>query len=110
MQVYARTSASTDEVIDQFYRDLQMTTDGTSRQDVLIVMGDLNAKVGTNVDAWNGVIGQYGIGEENERGEHILNYCSCNNLVTANTLFKQTKPQRKWTWNSQDGQTKNLRT
>ncbi len=37
-----------------------------------------------------------------------MNFCSCNNLVITNTLFKQTKPQRKWTWTSPDGHTKNL--
>jgi exonuclease III len=108
IQVYAPTAAAKEEVIDQFYADLQRTVDNTARQDVLIVMGDLNAKVGIDASAWNGVIGQHGIGEENERGERLLNFCSCNNLVIANTLFKQTKPQRKWTWTSPDGHTKNL--
>ena len=97
IQVYALTTAAKEEIIDQFYSDLQRTVDNTARRDVLIVMGDLNAKV--RLDA-NGVIGQHGIGEENERGERLLNFCSCNNLVIANTLLKQSKPQRKWTWTS----------
>lgn len=108
IQVYAPTAAAKEEDIDKFYTDLQRTVDNTARQDVMIVMGDLNAKVGTDASAWNGVIGQHGIGEENERGERLLNFCSCNNLVVTNTLFKQTKLQRKWTWTSPDGHTKNL--
>ena len=75
---------------------------------ILIVMGDLNAKVRTDVGAWNGVIGQHGIGDENERGERPLNFCSCNNLIITNTLFKQTTPQRKWIWTSPDRHTKNM--
>ena len=108
IQVYAPTSAAKEEDIDQFYIDLQRTMDNTAKQDVLIVMGDLNAKVGSDDGAWNGVIGQHGIGEENERGERLLNFCSSNNLVITNTLFKQTKLQRKWTWTSPDGHTRNM--
>ena len=56
VQVYALTSAAKEEDIDHFYTDLQRTIDNTAKQDILIVMGDLNAKVGTDVGAWNGVM------------------------------------------------------
>jgi hypothetical protein len=86
IQVYAPTAAAKEEVIDQFYTDLQRTVENTPRQDVLIAMGDLNAKVGKNASAWNGVIGQHGFGEENVSGERLLNFCSCNNLWSSPTL------------------------
>jgi exonuclease III len=50
--VYAPTSAAKEEDIDQFYTDLQRTMDNTAKQDVLIVMGDFNAMVGTDAGAW----------------------------------------------------------
>jgi exonuclease III len=51
VQVYAPTSAGKEEDIDQFYTDLQRTVDNTAKRDVLIMMGDLNLKVGTDAGA-----------------------------------------------------------
>ena len=56
---------------------------------------------------WRNVIGRYGLGKENERGERLLNFCSVNNLVITNTLFEK-KTSKRWTWQSPDGITKNL--
>jgi hypothetical protein len=94
--------------MDEFYNDLQDTLQGVSSHDMLMVIGDFNAKVGQNWQSWNGVIGKFGIGSENDRGERLLQFCQSNNLVITNTMFKQTKPQRQWTWTSPDGQTKNM--
>ena len=70
-------------------------------------MGDFNAKVGKDWEPWNGTLGRFGIGEQNERGEKLLSFCTVNNLCISNTLFKESKPSRQWTWESPDGVTKN---
>lgn len=108
VQSYAPTSTATDEEMDLYYKELETAVITTSRQDMLLVMGDFNAKVGTNSEVWRGIVGKHGLGEENERGERLLNFCASNNLVVTNTWFEQRKRQRKWTWISPDGRTKNL--
>jgi len=71
-------------------------------------MGDFNAKIGNDWKTWRGAMGKFGYGEENERGERLLNFCLNNNLRVMNTAFYQKKASRKWTWESPDGQTKNM--
>jgi len=67
-------------------------------QDLIIIMGDFNAKVGRDWRTWRGVIGKHGYGEENERGERLLHFCLDNGLEIVNTVFYQRKAKRKWTW------------
>ncbi|XP_072047001.1 craniofacial development protein 2-like [Amphiura filiformis] len=107
IQAYAPTSSSTEEEADQFYDQLQQTIDNTPSQDILITMGDFNSKVGTDWESWNGILGKFGYGESNERGERLLNFCAQNELCISNTCFKQKKESREWTWESPDGKTKN---
>lgn len=108
IQVYAPTASSTEEEIEEFYKTLQMTIQRTSSQDMLIVMGDFNAKVGKDWSTWKGAIGKFGHGKKNERGERLLNFCLANSLKIMNTAFYQRKDNRKWTWESPDGKTKNM--
>ena len=77
-------------------------------QDITIIIGDFNAKVGRDWKAWREVIGKHGYGEENEQGERLLNFCLNNDLEIVNTVFYQRKAKRKWTWESPDGKTKNM--
>ncbi|XP_072036823.1 uncharacterized protein [Amphiura filiformis] len=107
MQVYAPTTSYPDEDIEDFYDQLQLEINKTPSQDILIIMGDFNAKVGIDWEPWNGVIGKFGIGEANDRGEKLLSFCSSNSLCITNTLFKESKPSRQWTWESPDGSTRN---
>ncbi|XP_072025129.1 craniofacial development protein 2-like [Amphiura filiformis] len=107
IQAYAPNSSSTEEEADQFYDQLQQTIDNTPSQDILITMGDFNSKVGTDWESWNGILGKFGYGESNERGERLLNFCAQNDLCISNTFFKQKKESREWTWESPDGKTKN---
>ena len=71
-------------------------------------MGDFNAKVGRDWRTWRGALGKQGYGEENARGERLLSFCLNNNLQIMNTVFQQRKANRKWTWESPDGKTKNM--
>jgi len=108
IQVYAPTANSTEEDIEDFYSDLQAAIQKASSRDLLIVMGDFNAKVGRDWSTWGGAIGKFGFGDMNDRGERLLNFCLTNNLRIMNTAFFQKKGSRKWTWESPDGTTKNL--
>ncbi|XP_038055161.1 craniofacial development protein 2-like [Patiria miniata] len=107
IQIYAPTSASSDEDIDSFYDQLQQAINQIPSQDIQIVMVDFNAKVGTDWESWNGILGKFGLGDANDRGERLLNFCALNDLCISNTLFKQKKDSREWTWESPDGNTRN---
>ena len=107
LQVYAPTADSSDKDINEFYDVLQMTLATLPSKACVVLMGDFNAKVGDSECAANSVIGKFGYGNSNARGEQLLNFCGINDLVIANTLFKQGKESRSWTWESPDGRTHN---
>ena len=107
MQVYAPTTGYSDDEVEDFYDQLQSAINKTPCQDILIIMGDFNAKVGCEWEPWNGVIGKFGIGDINDRGEKLPSFCTSNSLCITNTLFKEAKPNRLWTWESPDGSTRN---
>jgi hypothetical protein len=91
--VYAPTANSTDEEIEEFYTALQGTIDGTCSQDLIMVMGDFNAKVGRDWSNWKGVLGKFGSREENEKGERLMNFCLGNNLMVMNTMLPKEGKQ-----------------
>ena len=105
IQAYAPTSASSDEEIQQFYEQLQQTIDGIHKRDILIVTGDFNAKVGARSTNKH-VMGNYGLGDQNERGEMLVDFCQENQFSIINTQFKQ-HPRRLYTWSSPDQRTRN---
>jgi len=59
--------------------------------ELIVVGGDLNGHVGTNVDGYDGVHGGYGFGERNSDGERILEFCDAMELIVTNTGFKRQK-------------------
>src|SRR5664279_1988750 len=73
----------------------------------VVLMGYFNAKVGDSNCATSGIMGKFGFGHSNLRGEELINLCGINNLVIANTLFKQKKENRCWTWESPCGKVHN---
>ena len=71
-------------------------------------MGDFNAKIGTGNESTKNVMGMYGIGTRNGKGDRLLDFCYANDLyVTNTTRFKQAKASRSWTWESPDRKTHN---
>ena len=66
---------------------MQATVREVHRQDKLIVMGDLNARVGRNVEVWKGVIGRQGEVVVNGNGKRLLQFCAEIELVVTNTWF-----------------------
>ena len=104
IQVYAPTSNTEETEVERFYEDLQDLLELTPKKDVLFIMGDWNAKVGSQETP--GVTGKFGLGMRNEAGQRLIEFCQENALVIANTLFQQYK-RRLYTWTSQDGQHQN---
>ena len=86
---------------EQFYEDLQDLLELTPPKDVLFIIGNWNAKVGSREIP--GVTGKFGPGVQNEAGQRLTEFCQENRLVIANTHFQQHK-RRVYTWTSPDGQ------
>jgi hypothetical protein len=102
--VYAPTTSAETADIEDFYRNLHSTLNETPRKDVLIIMGDWNAKIGKGEEP--GTVGRYGLENRNEAGERLLEFCEENALFLANTYFEQPE-RRLYTWTSPDGQYRN---
>ena len=85
IQVYAPTSSATDDVMDEFYNQLQDTLDTASKRDAVFVIGDFNAKIGAGHchEEEKAVIGKFGLGERNKRGDNLVDFCISNDLVVA---------------------------
>ena len=101
IQVYAPTSNAEEAKVEQFYEDLQDFLELTPKKDVLFIIGDWNAKVGSQEIP--GVRGKFGLGVRNEAGQRLIEFCQENALVIANTFFQQ-HTRRLYTWTSPDGQ------
>ena len=85
IQVYAPISNTEEAEGEQFYEDLQDLLELTTKKDVLFIIGDWNAKVGSQ--EIHGVTGKFGLGVQNEAGQRLKEFCQENTLLTANTLF-----------------------
>ncbi|XP_018022732.1 craniofacial development protein 2-like [Hyalella azteca] len=106
IQVYAPHNEREEEEKEQFYQELQETLDGCSRNDITIIMGDLNAKVGSDNSGYERTMGVHGLGMQNDNGERLCEFCQLNGLVITGTLFPH-KNVHKATWVSADGRGKN---
>ena len=104
IQVYAPTSNTEEAELERFYEDLQDLLELTPKKKVLFIIGDWNAKVGSQETP--GVTGKFGLGIWNEAGQRQIEFYQENTLVIANTLFQQYK-RRLYTWKSPDGQHQN---
>ena len=85
IQVYALTSNAEEAEVERFYEDLQDLLVLTPQKEVLFIIGDWNAKVGSQETP--GVTGKFGLGVQNEAGQRLIEFCQENALVIANTLF-----------------------
>ena len=100
IQVYGPTSNAEEAEVEWFYENLQGLLELTPQKDVLFIIGDWNAKVGSQETP--GVTGKFGLGVRNEAGQRLTEFCEENTLVIANTLFQQHR-RRLYTWTSPDG-------
>ena len=104
IQVYAPTKNAEEADVEWFYEDLQDLLELTPKKSVIFIIGDWNAKVGSQETP--GVTGKFSLGIGNEAGQRLIEFCQENALVIANTLFQQHK-RRLYTWTSPDGQHRN---
>ena len=95
IQVYTLTRNAEKAEFEWFYEDLQDLLELIPKKDVLFVIEDWNAKVGSQETP--GVTGKFGLGVQNEAGQRLTEFCQENALVIANTLFQQHK-KRLYTW------------
>nr|VZI11169.1 unnamed protein product [Spirometra erinaceieuropaei] len=97
ISAYAPTMTNPDAVRDKFYEDLHALMATVSKADKLIVLGDFNARVGTDHTAWKGVLGPHGLRGSNDNGLLLLRTCAEHRLILTNTFF--CLPEReKATW------------
>lgn len=102
---YAPTSSADDESIEQLYEDIT-SAKNMEKTYYTIITGDFNAKIGKRHPQDTEYVGNFGLGTRNERGETLTNYLNTEKLFCLNTFFKKQN-QRRWTWKSADGRTKN---
>ena len=87
IQVYAPTTNAKEAEVEPFYEDIQDLLELIRQKDVLFIIEDWNAKVGSQeIPA---VTGKFGLGVQNEVGQKLTEFCQENALVIANTLFQQ---------------------
>nr|VZI42177.1 unnamed protein product [Spirometra erinaceieuropaei] len=97
ISAYAPTMTNPDAVRDKFYEHLHAVLATVSKADKLIVLGDFNARVGTDHTAWRGVLGPHGLRGSNDNGLLLLCTCAEHRLILTNTFF--CLPEReKATW------------
>ena len=85
----------------EYYLAIKRPSRTNTQKDVLFIIGDWNAKVGSQE-----ITGKFGLGVQNEAGQRLIGFCQENALVIANTFFQQHK-RRLYTWTSPDGQHQN---
>jgi len=103
VQVYAPTTAATEVETEHFYEQLSRTLRNVNKGGMTFVIGDFNAKLGSDVSLSTG---SFGLGITNEAGERLKDFCIEHELMAANTFFKQ-HPRWLYKWMSPDGQFRN---
>ena len=89
IQVYAPTSNAKEAEVERFYEDLQDLLEQSPKKDVLFIIGDWNAKVGSQEIP--GVTDKFGLWVQNEAVQRLTEFCQENALVIVNTIFQQHK-------------------
>ena len=89
IQVYAPTSNTEEAEVEQSYEDLQDLLELTPPKDVLFIIGDWNAKVGSQET--HGVTGKFGLGIRNEAGQRLIEFCQENAVVIKTPSSNNTR-------------------
>ena len=96
IQIYALIGNVEEAEVEQLYEELQNLLELTPQKDVLFIIGDWNAKVGSQ--DLPGVTGKFGLGVQNEAGKRLTEFCQENAVVIANTVFQQHKRRLYTRW------------
>lgn len=94
--VYAPTLQAHPAEKGKFYADLHNLVQNVPANDKVIALGDFNARVGRDSEAWKGVLGMHGVGNCNDNGRLLLESCAEQEMTITNTIFQ--KDSRKTTW------------
>ncbi|CAK1595298.1 unnamed protein product [Parnassius mnemosyne] len=97
VQVYAPTANATDEDNELFYEQVETALKYPNPHNIILVQGDFNAKIGEG--KVSDIVGSFGLGKRNDRGDRFLQFCEEHGLIISNTHFKQP-PRRLYTWSS----------
>ena len=100
--VYAPTNEADEDTKEQFYARLTAVLDQRPRRNMVIVMGDLNAKVGDDNEGYETVMGREGLGDMNDNGERFADFCDLQDLVIGGSVFPHKKIH-KATWRHPNG-------
>ena len=88
VQDYAPTSNAEEGEVEQFYKDLQDLLELIPKKDVLFIIGDWNAKVGSQETPV--VTGEFGLGVQNEAGQRLIEFCHFSSLIPKISIFTLT--------------------
>ena len=102
---YAPTNSHIDANKDQFYNTLTYLIASFARHDIVVVLGDLNATLGSDRRGYESVLGPHSSGSRNDNGERLLDLCALHRLKITGSWFRRRNMHR-WTWISNDGRTK----
>ena len=106
IQCYAPTAVAEEDERQAFYVQLNEVLRKQKRRDIIILGGDLNAKVGQENEGLEHIMGRHGLGEKNENGQLLVDFCARYDLIIGRTIFPQ-KNCHKVTWVSTDHKTEN---
>jgi len=88
VSAYAPTMTNPEDIKEKFYEDLDTLLKSIPSQDKLFVLGDFNARVGTDFQTWEGIIGMNGVGKCNSNGLLLLKTCAEHSLLITNTVYR----------------------
>lgn len=106
IQCYEPTNEAEEKEMDDWYEELHLAVSKVPQRDLLLIMGDINAKVGNDNTNCERAMGRHGCGVMNDNGERLVDFCLNNNCVIGGTIFPH-KTIHKLTWKSPDGSTIN---
>ena len=106
INAYAPTNQADPEDKEMFYEKLQAVVNKTPNRDIRILLGDLNAKIGSDNIGREHIMGTHGLGEINDNGDRFTEFCALNDLVIGGSIFPH-KETHKATWVSHDKRTEN---
>ena len=105
IQIYA-PDGSHEEDVEEFYDNLEEERRRTKAGDITIVIGDFNSKLGNDNTGYEDIVGKFGLGDRNGRGERMLEFCQRNQLSITNTYYYH-RVQHRHTWKHTEGMHKN---
>lgn len=97
ISVYAPTLYKSDEIKEKFYEELSQCLKSINAKEQILLLGDFNARVGRDYEAWPGILGRHGVGNMNSNGQLLLSLCAQYDLAISNTMFRLAA-KHKTTW------------